>query len=312
MPCAAIEPFAAVSLVSVCLRAHPAGRAQVDVEDMDEFTRLKKLAARQVLEIRKLIAERDDCLEASSGSSGRQSVMLSSKIREQLKNVKETHDRMQNALHHEEKDRNKGGKALLEANTDEINEHVRIVELTSKHIEECEALEKRRFQAPGARMGGGRPGMISGGSAMGAARGGSGAAGTHPMKDINRTFEATDLDPIDVDPDVGQALAQVALHFRHVRCCYRRSTALTLVRGLRVFFFVADKAAGSRIGSGAGSRCAGHHAIKGWVPSPRRSLPAAHSWAVATGSHPLPRHGFCKQNQSRTPARDGLCGGADP
>ena len=138
----------------LCLRVRPAGRAQVDLENMDEFTRLKKLAARQVMEIRKLIAERDDCLEASSGSSGRQSVMLSSKIREQLKNVKETHDRMQNALHHEEKDRNKGGKALLEANADEINEHARIVELTSKHIEECEALEKRRFQAPGARGGG--------------------------------------------------------------------------------------------------------------------------------------------------------------
>ena len=86
-----------------------AGWGQVDVEDMDEFTRLKKLAARQVLEIRKLIAERDDCLEASSGSSGRQSVMLSSKIREQLRNVKETHDKMQSSLHQEEKDRNKGG-----------------------------------------------------------------------------------------------------------------------------------------------------------------------------------------------------------
>lgn len=108
---------------------------QVDVEDLDEFTRLKKLAARQVSEIRKLIGERDDCLEASSGSSGRQSVMLSSQIREQLKNVKETHGRMQNALHQEEKERNRGGKALLDANSDDINEHVRIVELTEKHIE---------------------------------------------------------------------------------------------------------------------------------------------------------------------------------
>ena len=68
--------------------------------------------------------------------------MLSSQIREQLKNVKDTHEKMQNALHQEEKERNKGGKALLEARGDDINEHVRIVELTAKHIEECESLEK--------------------------------------------------------------------------------------------------------------------------------------------------------------------------
>ena len=75
---------------------------------MDDFTRYKKLASRQVTEIRKLIAERDDCLEASSGSAGRQSVMLSAQIREQLKAVKDTHGRMQSSLHQEEKDRNKG------------------------------------------------------------------------------------------------------------------------------------------------------------------------------------------------------------
>ena len=184
--------------------------SQMDLEDMDEFTRLKKLAARQVTEIRKLITERDDCLEASSGSSGRQSVMLSSQIREQLKNVKETHERMQNALHQEEKERNKGGKALLDANADDINEHVRIVELTAKHIEECESLEKRRYQAGGGFKSG-RPGMVTGGSAMGGGRGGGGAAGTHPMKDMKRSIEATDLPPIDADSELGQGLAQVSV-----------------------------------------------------------------------------------------------------
>ena len=188
---------------------------EAHVEDMDDFTRLKKLAARQVTEIRKLIAERDDCLEASSGSSGRQSVMLSSQIREQLKNVKDTHEKMQNALHQEEKERNKGGKALLEARGDDINEHVRIVELTAKHIEECESLEKRRYQTGGGGWGGGgRPGLVTGGAAMGAsggARGGGGGAGTHPMKDMKRSFEATDLDPIDADSELGQSLAQVCV-----------------------------------------------------------------------------------------------------
>jgi ElaB/YqjD/DUF883 family membrane-anchored ribosome-binding protein len=189
---------------------------------MDDFTRYKKLASRQVTEIRKLIAERDDCLEATAGSAGRQSVMLSAQIREQLKAVKDTHGRMQSSLHQEEKDRNKGGKPLLEANSDVIEEHSRIVELTQKHIEECEALEKRRFQTGGARGGGGRHGLVMGGSAMGG-RGGAagssgagGAAGTHPMKDIQRNIEVTDLDPIDEDSDVGQGLAQVSHHRQHV------------------------------------------------------------------------------------------------
>ena len=189
----------------------PPGPKEVDIEDMDEFTRMKKLAARQVSEVRKLISERDECLEASSGSSGRMSVELSARIREQLKTLKETHTRMQNALHQEEKDRNKGGKALLEANADDIAEHVRIVELTAKHIEECEVLDKRRYQVGGARGGSGRPGLITGGSAMGGARGGgAGAAGDVPMKDMGgRGGFETDLDPIDADGEVGQGLAQI-------------------------------------------------------------------------------------------------------
>lgn len=189
----------------------PPGPKEVDIEDMDEFTRMKKLAARQVSEVRKLISERDECLEASSGSSGRMSVELSARIREQLKTLKETHTRMQNALHQEEKDRNKGGKALLEANADDIAEHVRIVELTAKHIEECEVLDKRRYQVGGARGGAGRPGLITGGSAMGGARGGgAGAAGDVPMKEMGgRGGFETDLDPIDADGEVGQGLAQI-------------------------------------------------------------------------------------------------------
>jgi hypothetical protein len=183
-------------------------------EEMDDFTRWKKLAARQVAEIRKLLSERDECLEASSGSSGRQSVMLSAQIREQLKNVKDTHGKMQSAVYEEEKERDKGDKKLLEASGDTIDEHHRIVELTAKHIEECESLEKRRYQTGGGAWGGGgRPGLVTGGAAMGAkggAHGGGGGAGTHPMKDMKRSIEApSDLDPIDADSEIGQGLAQV-------------------------------------------------------------------------------------------------------
>ena len=88
-----------------------------------------------------MISERDDLLDASSGSGGKQvpiplpdilpplhhppsaytspwtsngdmgypqSVQLSSKIREQLRTVQETHKKMQTQLHQEEKDLAKG------------------------------------------------------------------------------------------------------------------------------------------------------------------------------------------------------------
>lgn len=44
-----------------------------------------------------------------------QSVQLSSKIREQLRSVQETHKKMQNQLHQEEKDLTKGKVRLFTA-----------------------------------------------------------------------------------------------------------------------------------------------------------------------------------------------------
>ena len=65
-------------------------------------------------EVRKLIQERDDLLEASSGSGGKQSVELSSKIREILRQAKESHKKMQTQLSQEEKDLAKGKVSYLD------------------------------------------------------------------------------------------------------------------------------------------------------------------------------------------------------
>jgi hypothetical protein len=67
-----------------------------------------------------------------------------------------------------------------------------MVELVGKHIAECESLEKKRYQSrTGGRsgFGGGRPGT--------------------QMQEIKRSAEATDLAPIDIDPEIGEGLTQL-------------------------------------------------------------------------------------------------------
>mmetsp|Transcript_18273 Transcript_18273/g.28414 ORF Transcript_18273/g.28414 Transcript_18273/m.28414 type:complete len:234 (+) Transcript_18273:60-761(+) len=138
-----------------------------------------------------MITERDDLLEASSGSGGRQSVQLSAKIRETIKAANETHKAMQTQLSQEERDiNNKGDKALL--GKDEVEDHVAVVDLTGRHIAECESLEKRRYQT----RTGNRQGLMAG-------RGAGGAQ----MSEIKRSAQSTDLE--DIDPEIGEGLTQI-------------------------------------------------------------------------------------------------------
>eukprot|EP00288_Rhodomonas_lens_P013008 CAMPEP_0177710732 /NCGR_PEP_ID=MMETSP0484_2-20121128/11489_1 /TAXON_ID=354590 /ORGANISM="Rhodomonas lens, Strain RHODO" /LENGTH=168 /DNA_ID=CAMNT_0019222427 /DNA_START=290 /DNA_END=793 /DNA_ORIENTATION=+ len=138
----------------------PDKKEKVAEEDLDEFSRLRKQAARQIAEIRKLINERDELLEASSGSGGAQSVTLSHKIRQTIKEAHESHKAMQNFVAQEEKDRErqkaKGAKGNLPLLApEEVDEHLGVVELTLKHITECEQLEKKRYQSRGVGAKGG-------------------------------------------------------------------------------------------------------------------------------------------------------------
>lgn len=75
---------------------------------------------------------------------------------------------------------------------EDLEQHAQMVDLVSKHIGECEQLEKKRYQS---RTGG------KGGSAL---TGGAGGRGGTQMTEIKRSAEATDLDPIDLDPEVRQ------------------------------------------------------------------------------------------------------------
>ena len=83
-----------------------------DDETLDEFTRLKKLSGKQIAEIRRTIAERDELISSSAGSGGKSAVQLSSRVRELLREVHETHSKMQARCAKEEKDLAKGRRNL--------------------------------------------------------------------------------------------------------------------------------------------------------------------------------------------------------
>eukprot|EP00292_Cryptomonas_paramecium_P011169 CAMPEP_0113728010 /NCGR_PEP_ID=MMETSP0038_2-20120614/41591_1 /TAXON_ID=2898 /ORGANISM="Cryptomonas paramecium" /LENGTH=313 /DNA_ID=CAMNT_0000659363 /DNA_START=31 /DNA_END=972 /DNA_ORIENTATION=- /assembly_acc=CAM_ASM_000170 len=204
-------------------------------EALDEFTRLKKLAAKQVNEVRKLIQERDELLEASSGSGGKQSVELSSKIREILRQAKDSHKKMQTQLSQEEKDLAKGkvvlmtiveifvnsvdGKKKGNLTQEDIDAHTQMVELVGKHIVECENLEKRRYQS---RVGG------RGGTAAltaGATRTGAGG-------EIRRNIEAGDT-LADIDPEIGEGLQQLKRNDQQLDAQLEQiSKGLTRLKGI--------------------------------------------------------------------------------
>jgi len=153
-----------------------------DEEVLDEFTRLKKMSGKQIAEIRRTIAERDDLIASSSGHGGKAVVQLSSHVRELLRGVQETHAKMKVRVAKEEKDLAKG-KRNLPYTQEDLEAHKEMTELVSKHITECENLERKRYAG---RVGG-----------KGGAR--AGAAGA----DVQRNAEVTDLAAIDPDVELG-------------------------------------------------------------------------------------------------------------
>ena len=97
----------------------------------DEFKRLKAHIAQDIREIRLQLKQRDALMQ--KGASGtKQTAQLSHSIREQLKAARDDANRLKD-LHR----KGKGGAG-------EREERGEVVELVFKHIDEVEALDKRR------------------------------------------------------------------------------------------------------------------------------------------------------------------------
>jgi len=165
----------------------------------DEFKRLKGTLALNVREIRKQLKERDELMQ--KGATGtKQTVQMSNSIRMQIKAAREDAQKLHN-LQRKEATKSKG------KSPQQVEERAEVVDLVFKHIEECEALDKRRYASKHTEA---RIELFSGGKAGGSAVG--------PVSRV--PFGGTELPDIETqeglkqlqrkDQAIDEALEQVA------------------------------------------------------------------------------------------------------
>ncbi|KAJ3064334.1 hypothetical protein HDU98_012234 [Podochytrium sp. JEL0797] len=162
---------------------------------LDEFQRLKKKIAADVKGCRQALKEREDML-CTSGTTP-ETAEASYKIRIMIRNLKEGAGRMAEICKKEEKKKSKDANKM-----EKLALYKEVLDLTNKHIEEVESLEKRRFNEgyamdrsdlmAGATNKGGISSMAGGG--MKGNYGGNYGEGKDP-------FNNTELPDIDVEED---------------------------------------------------------------------------------------------------------------
>ncbi|KAL7753703.1 hypothetical protein RI367_000634 [Sorochytrium milnesiophthora] len=135
-----------------------------EVEDvnMDEFTRIKKQISSNVKAVRQAIKERDEMLNANNTSkkgvgSGTETAEMSFKVRSLLKVIKDDIVLLDNNVKKAEKKIKGKNKSDLQEIVDSRKE---IVKLCHQHLEECENLDKARFNE---KMAGDRVNLFSSG-----------------------------------------------------------------------------------------------------------------------------------------------------
>ncbi|KNE57726.1 hypothetical protein AMAG_04585 [Allomyces macrogynus ATCC 38327] len=116
-------------------------------QGLDEFTKLKKQISNDVKAVRQIIKERDDLLKADKSSkkgvgSGTETAELSFKVRSHLKTIKEEIAQLDAIVKKAEKKLKGKNKPDLQEIIDSRKE---IVKLCQSHLEECENLDKARF-----------------------------------------------------------------------------------------------------------------------------------------------------------------------
>ncbi|KAJ3222404.1 hypothetical protein HDU78_011762, partial [Chytriomyces hyalinus] len=161
---------------------------------LDEFQRLRKKIHADVKGVRIALKEREDLL-MSSGTTP-ETAEASYKIRIMVKNLKEGSARMTEIVKKEEKRL----KAKDPAKVEKLAQQKEILDLTNKHIEEVESLEKRRFN-DGYAMD--RTDLMAGATNKGISGvGNKGMVGNYGGNYEKRDpFNETELPDIDVEED---------------------------------------------------------------------------------------------------------------
>lgn len=131
-----------ISKLNVIYEETGDGRQKYGVQDNayagnDEFKRIKGQIALTVRDIREEIKKRDAFTNRHGAGSSKDAVHMSHSIRAQIKQAREGAHKLY-TLQGKEASKSKGRSQQLE-------ERAEMVDLIFKHVEECEALEKRRY-----------------------------------------------------------------------------------------------------------------------------------------------------------------------
>jgi len=150
----------------------------------DEFKRIHGGIAVQCRDIRKALKERDELMQ-KGGSGSKQTVQISNRIRQQIKVVREDANKLHALQRKEAAKRGKGNAQQVEARGEQVD-------LVFRHIEECEALDKRRYASKNSEA---RVELFSGGK-----------TGTlvSTVGAVSRVPEGTELPPLEVQDGLRQ------------------------------------------------------------------------------------------------------------
>ncbi|KAJ3340020.1 hypothetical protein HDU93_007569 [Gonapodya sp. JEL0774] len=179
---------------------------------VDEFTKLKKKVHQDVKTVRQQLKEREELLSLRGTSP--ETAESSYRIRVAIKAIKEDAAKMKEIANKDER-KNKKDPAALQR----ITERKEIVDLVFKHLEECETLEKKRFND---KVSGERTALLTGGGVAGSRGGaemrhrqgaglGASAVDSAPNGPRSDPFLDSDLPDIDVGEDLKMIQANNAL-----------------------------------------------------------------------------------------------------
>ncbi|KAJ3013290.1 hypothetical protein HKX48_005836, partial [Thoreauomyces humboldtii] len=116
----------------------PVADEGADGKKIDEFTRVRKRIHLDVKAVRQELKEREDMM--STGGTTTESAEKSYRIRVAIRGLKEQSARLVELVGKEERRKKKDPEAQAH-----LAQRREILELCQKHIEECENLEKRKF-----------------------------------------------------------------------------------------------------------------------------------------------------------------------
>ncbi|KAI8818903.1 uncharacterized protein EV422DRAFT_535864 [Fimicolochytrium jonesii] len=168
----------------------PTADEGADGKKIDEFTRIRKKIHLDVKEVRNELKEREEIM--SLGGTTTESAEKSYRIRVAIRALKEQASRMAEIVAKEERKKKKDPESV--ANLAQRRE---ILDLCQKHIEECENLEKRRFNEGHVAD---RSELLAGARPPERRRG-RGNKAADPEEPPPDPFTNTDLPDIDVEED---------------------------------------------------------------------------------------------------------------